>query len=235
MIPLGDDIPSRGTPVVNYALIGLCAIGFGVELTVGSGPGIDRLIEQNGLIPERFLTLADRFGFLHPPLYVPFLSAIFLHSGVFHFLSNMLFLWIFGEHVEDRMGHLGYALFYLAGGSVAGAAHVAANPASVVPIIGASGAIAAVMGAYVMFYPRARIETFVFLGFYVRLLSVPAFVYLIAWFALQLLLGSLAQDGDDALTGGVAWWAHAGGFCFGVGLASLLHGERLLSRSPDME
>ncbi|MEE9280961.1 MAG: rhomboid family intramembrane serine protease [Myxococcota bacterium] len=222
MIPLRDDIRSRTVPFVNYAMIGLCTIGFGAELAVGSGPGIDRLIEQHGLIPARFLTLGDRFSFLYPALYAPFLTSIFLHGGYLHFILNMLFLWIFGDDIEDRMGHLGYACFFLAGGGFAGAAHVAANPASVVPTIGASGAIAAVMGAYLLLYPRARIESIVIFGFFVRLVSVPAFVYLIVWLGLQLIQGSLALDRSADPTGGVAWWAHAGGFFFGAGLVSIL-------------
>lgn len=218
MIPIRDDIPASAIPIINYALIALCTIGFGTEVALGSG--IDRLIEANGLIPERFLTLGERFGFLRPVLYVPFLTSIFLHGGYLHFLLNMLFLWIFGDNVEDRMGHAGYTLFFLTGGALAGAAHVVANPASVVPTIGASGAIAAVMGAYLVLYPRARIESLVLFGFSLRWLSVPSIVYLIAWLALQLLQGSLSLG--EAQTGGVAWWAHAGGFLFGAALVSVL-------------
>ena len=114
MIPIRDDIPASAIPIINYALIALCTIGFGTEVALGSG--IDRLIEANGLIPERFLTLGERFGFLRPVLYVPFLTSIFLHGGYLHFLLNMLFLWIFGDNVEDRMGHAGYTLFFLTGG-----------------------------------------------------------------------------------------------------------------------
>ncbi len=218
MIPIRDDIPASAIPIINYALIALCTIGFGTEVALGSG--IDRLIEANGLIPERFLTLGERFGFLRPVLYVPFLTSIFLHGGYLHFLLNMLFLWIFGDNVEDRMGHAGYTLFFLTGGALAGAAHVVANPASVVPTIGANGAIAAVMGAYLVLYPRARIESLVLFGFSLRWLSVPSIVYLIAWLALQLLQGSLSLG--EAQTGGVAWWAHAGGFLFGAALVSVL-------------
>ena len=218
MIPIRDDIPASAIPIINYALIALCTIGFGTEVALGSG--IDRLIEANGLIPERFLTLGERFGFLRPVLYVPFLTSIFLHGGYLHFLLNMLFLWIFGDNVEDRMGHAGYTIFFLTGGALAGAAHVVANPASVVPTIGASGAIAAVMGAYLVLYPRARIESLVLFGFSLRWLSVPSIVYLIAWLALQLLQGSLSLG--EAQTGGVAWWAHAGGFLFGAALVSVL-------------
>ena len=218
MIPIRDDIPASAIPIINYALIALCTIGFGTEVALGSG--IDRLIEANGLIPERFLTLGERFGFLRPVLYLPFLTSIFLHGGYLHFLLNMLFLWIFGDNVEDRMGHAGYTLFFLTGGALAGAAHVVANPTSVVPTIGASGAIAAVMGAYLVLYPRARIESLVLFGFSLRWLSVPSIVYLIAWLALQLLQGSLSLG--EAQTGGVAWWAHAGGFLFGAALVSVL-------------
>lgn len=221
MIPLRDDVRARAAPLVNWTLIALCSVGFGVELALASGTGVDRLIEQNGLVPQRFLTLSERFGLLYPPLYAPLVTSIFLHGGYLHYLFNMLFLWIFGRSVEGRLGHLRYASFFLLGGAFAGAAHIAANPSSVVPTIGASGAIAAVMGAYLVLFPRARIESLLLLGFFVRVVSIPAFLYLLAWFGLQLLQGSLALERAEG-AGGVAWWAHAGGFLFGASFVSLL-------------
>jgi membrane associated rhomboid family serine protease len=130
----------------------------------------------------------------------------------------MLFLWIFGDNVEDRFGHLGYLALYLAGGVAAALAQVAADPASTVPTIGASGAIAAVMGAYLVLHPHARIHSLVLLGFYLTTVEVPALVYLGIWFLMQLL--------NSGGGGGVAWWAHIGGFAFGVGIVCLVGRRR---------
>jgi len=135
-------------------------------------------------------------------------------------LGNMLYLWIFGDNVEDRLGHLGYLVFYLLGGMVASAAHVALNLQSEIPIVGASGAIAAVLGAYLVFYPRARVYTFIPIGFFARLRLVPAIVVLGLWFLLQLFTGFMSLD-QNLGEGGVAIWAHVGGFVFGL-LVSLL-------------
>ena len=130
---------------MNHTVIALCTVVFGWELM--AGPEIDMIVEQYGLVPSRFLALVDRHSVVSAELWIPFVSSAFLHGGLGHFVFNMLFLWVFGDNVEDRFGHLRYALFYLAGALFAGAAHLAAHPTSVVPTIGASGAIAAVMGA----------------------------------------------------------------------------------------
>jgi membrane associated rhomboid family serine protease len=212
LIPLRDTIPAQRFPVVNYALIGLCTWAFLVEL--GSGPRLEEMIHAWGLIPARFLALGDRVGFFEPVLWAPFVGSTFLHGGWSHFLGNMLYLWIFGDNVEDRMGHAGYLGFYLLGGLFAGMTHVAFNPASVVPTIGASGAIAAVMGAYLILFPGSRIVSVVFVFFWIQLIAVPAVFYLAFWFVIQLVSGSFALAG--AAQGGVAWWAHAGGFAFGA-------------------
>ena len=148
---------------------------------------------------------------------------MFLHAGFAHFAGNMLFLWIFGDNVEDRLGHVGYALFYLLGGVVAALAHVAASPASLVPTVGASGAIAAVMGAYMLLYPGAHVQSLVLLGLFVRVVSVPAVIWLGIWFVFQIVAG--AQSSSVPGQGGVAWWAHAGGFVFGA-VAVIVFGLR---------
>jgi membrane associated rhomboid family serine protease len=206
LIPLRDSTPGRGTPLVNWALIGLCGLAFWIELTAGSG--LDALIHRHALIPARLIGLAERLGPLHVEVFAPVFTSMFLHGDPCHFGGNMLFLWIFGDNVEDRFGHLGYLGFYLAGGAAAALVQVAADPASTVPTLGASGAIAAVMGAYLVLYPHARIHSLVLLGFYVTTVEVPALIYLGLWFALQVL-----HSGGG---GGVAWWAHIGGFAFGV-------------------
>lgn len=221
MIPLRDSTPRHGVPFVNHAVIAACTVVFGWELM--AGPEIDAIVEQYGLVPSRFLALADRHSLVSAELWLPFVTSAFLHGGLGHFVFNMVFLWVFGDNVEDRFGHVRYALFYLSGAVFAGAAHLAANPMSVVPTIGASGAIAAVMGAYFVLYPRAWITSIVLPFFWIRF-SVPALIYLAIWFALQIYRGTAALDGD-ASAAGIAWWAHAGGFAFGA-LAILALGRQ---------
>ena len=221
MIPIRDTLRASRPPLVNYALIALCAAVFLRELA--AGPELESFVTEHALVPARFATLAARHGMLDLALYAPFVSSMFLHASIAHFAGNMLFLWIFGDNVEDRLGHAGYALFYLLGGLAAGAAHVAANPSSVVPTVGASGAIAAVMGAYMLFYPRAQVETLVIFFFVARVVAIPAVVWLGLWFLFQV-LAAASQAGAPG-QGGVAWWAHAGGFVFGAGWA-LVVGRR---------
>jgi membrane associated rhomboid family serine protease len=206
LIPLRDSARTRGVPAVTWALIALCTGVFWIELTAGAG--LDELIHRNALIPARLVGLVDRIGPFHSEVISPVISSMFLHGDLCHFGSNMLFLWIFGDNVEERFGHLGYLAFYLVGGAAAALMHVAADPGSTVPTVGASGAIAAVMGAYLVLYPQARIHSLVLLGFCLTTLEVPALVYLGLWFGLQLL--------HSGAGGGVAWWAHIGGFAFGA-------------------
>lgn len=224
MIPIRDTIPSRCVPWINYTLITLCAAAFFVELSAGTR--LESLIRLYGLVPARATALADAGHVFDAQLYVPFVTSIFLHAGWLHFLGNMLFLWIFGDNVEDRMGHLGYFVFYLAGGLVAGLAHLVSAPHSNIPTVGASGAIAAVMGAYFVLYPRARIVSIVIFFFFLRVIRLPAFLYLGLWFALQILQGSAASAAGGTHAGGVAWWAHAGGFAFGLVAALVLGSEK---------
>lgn len=212
MIPIRDSIRARTVPFMNYALIALCTLAFAYELR--SGPEIDVLLLDYALVPSRFVALVSRNGILDAMPYAPLLSSMFLHAGFAHFAGNMLFLWIFGDNIEDRLGHLGYAVFYLAGGVAAGLAHVAASPESIVPTVGASGAIAAVMGAYMLLFPRAHVQSLVLFVFIVRVVSVPAVVWLGIWFFFQIVAG--AQSASLPGQGGVAWWAHAGGFVFGA-------------------
>ena len=206
---------------MNHAVIAACTVVFGWELI--AGPELDAIVEQYGLVPSRFLALAERHELVSAELWLPLVSSAFLHGSLGHFVFNMVFLWVFGDNVEDRFGHVRYALFYLAGAVFAGAAHLAAHPTSVVPTIGASGAIAAVMGAYFVLYPRAWVTSVILPFFWIRF-SVPALLYLAIWFALQIYRGTAALEGD-ASAAGIAWWAHAGGFAFGA-LAILALGRR---------
>ncbi len=215
MIPLRDTIPSQRVPLVTWLMMAGCAFGFWLEL--GAGDEVDAMIHEFGLIPARYFALRERLGAADPALYLPFLTSAFLHGGWMHFLGNMLYLWIFGDNVEDRMGHSAYAGFYLAGAGFAGFAQALANPGSTVPMVGASGAIAAVMGAYFVLFPRARIVSLVIFGFWVDVIAIPAVTYLAIWFGMQLLSGAFALAA--AASGGVAWWAHAGGFAFGAVVA----------------
>ena len=152
---------------------------------------------------------------------VPILTSMFLHGGWIHLVGNMLYLWIFGNNIEDRFGRVGFLLFYLAGGIAAAVTQVWIDPTSTVPIIGASGAIAAVLGAYLVLYPRARVLSLVFLGFFYQLLQVPALLVLGFWFVLQLIDG-LASLGATASNGGVALFEHIGGFLMGVFVAVVI-------------
>lgn len=221
MIPVRDSTPRQRVPFVNHSLVTACTLVFGWELF--GGADLNAAVEQYGLVPARFVALWQRDGPFSLALWTPFVSSAFLHGSVAHFVGNMLFLWVFGDNVEDRFGHLRYAVFYLAGAVFAGAAHLVAHPSSVTPTIGASGAIAAVMGAYFLLYPRAWVTSILLPFFWIRF-SVPAVLYLAIWFALQLYRGQGALEGEAA-SAGVAWWAHAGGFAFGA-LAILALGRR---------
>jgi membrane associated rhomboid family serine protease len=220
LIPLRDTVPSRRFPIVNYTLIGLCLAGFVLELSAGDQ--LEAFVREHGLVPARYFALRDRLGLLAPAIYTPFLTSVFLHGGWLHLLGNLLYLWIFGDNIEDRLGHLGYTVFYLAGGFFSGAAHVVIHPDSVIPTIGASGAIAAVMGAYFLLYPRARIMTLVVFFFWVEIVPIPAVIYLLVWFAMQLASGTLALATTGPQAGGVAFWAHTGGFAYGALIVILL-------------
>lgn len=201
MIPISDDNPTRTTPFVNYALIVLNVLGYVFESWLLALHGDAYVISGYGLVPTRIA--ADPLG----ELFTVFTS-MFMHGGFGHLASNMLFLWIFGDNVEDAVGHLRYILFYLLAGMCAAAAQVLIDPASPAAMVGASGAIAGVLGAYLVLYPRAPITVFVFFF----LISLPAWVVIGGWFALQV-LGARALD---TTSGGVAVYAHIGGFLAGV-------------------
>ena len=231
MIPLRDDVPSRTVPFVNYALMALNGFAFFLEL--GLGRGLERFVLQNAVVPARFtgpdhaLQIPEILSTsLDPALGGTVLLSMFLHGGWAHFLGNMLYLWIFGDNVEDRMGHSKYLVFYLLCGWAASYAHIAASPDSRIPSIGASGAIAGVLGAYISLYPRAKVVTLLPLGFFMELIQIPALFFLGLWFVQQFLYGALSLTVRTAQTGGVAWWAHIGGFAAGFLLVWLFQSRR---------
>jgi len=223
MIPIRDTIRARRWPVVNYALIALCAWAFWRELAAGSD--IDVLIEGHALTPATFMKSVARHGWLELAQWKPFVSSMFLHAGFAHFAGNMLFLWIFGDNVEDTLGAFRYLCFYFLCGLGAALTQFAIQPHSTVPMLGASGAIAGVLGAYAVLFPGARVVTLVPIVFFLQIIEIPAIVILGYWFVLQILSGSLT-----ALTptqGGTAFWAHVGGFAAGAFLILLMRPRKV--------
>jgi len=241
MIPLRDNIPPRTFPWVNYTLILVSTLAFLIQ--VGTEDG-EQWIERLGMIPARVVdpdavveivepvVIQTPFGMgvsqkqreALPSAVTPWLTlltCIFLHGGWMHVIGNLWFLHIFGDNVEDRFGHLGYLIFYLLCGVSASAAHLATDPGSTIPTIGASGAIAGVMGAYLILYPKAVVFSLVPIVFIVQMMVIPAPIFLGIWFLLQFLQGTAILGG--AAQGGVAWWAHIGGFLVGVTIAWLLN------------
>ena len=217
MIPLRDANPTRRRSIITWAFIAACFAIFAVELWVqadGGDEALETFVRAYGAVPSRVSQAIGAGGYLSGAT-LGLLTSQFLHASWVHLLGNMLYLWIFGNNVEDRLGRLAFALFYLTGGLIAGLSQVAVSPGSDVPLVGASGAIAATLGAYLVLYPSARIEAIVFLGFFYQLMRVPAVIVLGFWFVLQLLDG-IASLGATTTGGGVAFFAHIGGFAFGM-------------------
>jgi membrane associated rhomboid family serine protease len=214
MLPLRDDIPSRTFPAVTISLIVLNVLVFLYELMLGSR--LEYLLLDFAVVPARYTDpdVARQFNIIEQA--VPFLSSMFLHGGWLHLFGNMWILWIFGDNVEDRLGHRGFLALYLVSGFAAALLHIFTNKYSSVPTIGASGAVAGVMGAYFRFFPHARVDTVIPPFFFGPVFVLPAILFLGWWFLLQFLNGTmtlLARQGEFA---GVAWWAHVGGFLVGV-------------------
>ena len=201
MFPVSDVIPSRTTPYVTITLIILNSIAFLYELQL-DGSALQRLVERFGLTPAAFSWTAA-------------ITSQFLHDGWLHFGGNVLYLWIFGDNVEDAFGHVRYLLFYLFCGVAAALGQSAVHPSSSIPLIGASGAIAGTMGAYFVLYPRSRVLTAVFAIVFLDLVEIPAIFFLGIWFLLQL-FSSLGSIGAQAADGGIAFWAHITGFAAGI-------------------
>jgi membrane associated rhomboid family serine protease len=222
MIPLKDTVQSRSFPIVNWILIGLNILFFFILLS--SGAEAEAWVEDLGVVPARLLQDPSSFQA------VTLFTSMFLHGGWAHLLGNMLALYIFGDNVEDRLGSGRYLSFYLICGLAAAAAHIALNSNSSLPTIGASGAISGMLAAYLLFFPSARVITLVPLFIFPWFVEIPAVFYLGFWFLSQLLNGALAVVSDMQAFGGVAWWAHVGGFIAGLLLGPLLARRRHIRR-----
>ena len=218
MLPLRDNVPSRTFPAVTLGLILLNALVFLQELALG--PRLETLLLNWGIVPVRYTEAAQFFSLSEKV--VPIFASMFLHGGWLHLIGNMWVLWIFGDNVEDQLGHARYLGFYLVSGLAAALLHIFTNLHSTVPTIGASGAIAGVMGAYFRFFPRARVDTLIPPFFLGPFFELPAVLFLGFWFLLQFYNGALSLAGRGQGFGGVAWWAHVGGFIFGAILASVV-------------
>jgi membrane associated rhomboid family serine protease len=215
MIPIRDTIPTRHVPFATWGLIAVNFFFFFRELALPPAAA-EQMIYLFGIVPARFTHPDWAADVGLPRSYIPFLTTMFLHGGWLHVIGNMWFLWIFGDNVEDRMGPVRFLCFYLACGFAAGAIHVVTNPGSLVPAVGASGAIAGVMAAYFVLYPRAKILAMFPIVFWPIFFYVPAWIYVGFWFLVQFFSGTLAIA-TRAQVSGIAWWAHIGGFATGIG------------------
>ena len=215
MIPLRDTTPTRNYPVVNTALIGINIVVYLIQLL--QGPEINRFIYIYGLVPARYSISQIAEYFTVSQQVFSLVSFMFLHGGFWHILGNMWSLYIFGDNVEDRLGPVRYALFYLLCGIASGFSHLVLNLQSNVPTIGASGAIAGVMGAYFILHPRSKILTLIPIFFIPYFINIPAFIFLGLWFLFQFINAA----GSQGAAGGIAWWAHIGGFVFGIAFLKL--------------
>lgn len=213
MFPIKDTIRSRTFPMVTWFLIISNALVFVFELSQ-SPSQLEAFIDRFGLIPAYVQAF-------NPLTWYPFLTHMFIHGGWLHIISNLWILFIFGDNVEDRLGSMRFLLFYLLGGVAAGLLQNYVSQNANLPSIGASGAIAAVLGAYILFYPRARVITLIPIFFIPWFIEIPAVIFLGIWFVTQIYSGVLALAGTTGDFGGVAWWAHVGGFLFGLILARL--------------
>lgn len=216
IFPLRDDIPSRTFPAIMYLVMATCGLAFYYWLSLPSLGAMERLITAYSVIPSQFTGHAARSPAALP---VRLVASLFLHGGWAHLVGNMLFLWIFGDNVEDAMGPGSFAAFYLICGVIANFVHILANPLSGEPTIGASGAIAGVLGAYLVLYPQARVQLLIWWLILVRFVWVPAVLFLPVWVLIQFVSG--LESLSVPASGGVAWWAHVGGFVSGMALARL--------------
>jgi membrane associated rhomboid family serine protease len=248
MIPFRDDIPAERTPVITYALIVINAVAlFGMAqlpdlkleefvfrhgfvpariAQLSSGEALEVPVEEHVEVPLAGRQVVVRQIVLPPDsaeIVSTLFTSMFMHGGLMHLVGNLWFLWLFGDNVEDRLGHATFLLFYLLGGLAAAACHWLNDPSSQVPVVGASGAIAAVLGAYVVTWPHARIKTLVILFVFVTVIEIPALIFLGGWLALQVF--SALQPEELGMEQSIAWWAHIGGFVAGAILMLLLRGR----------
>lgn len=237
MFPIRDDNPHLNFPVVTCVLIGLNVAAWLLLQGFGTEPALSQSVCQLGLIPGELLGNIGRMPTPGPlpcavggdPAWITLLSSMFMHGGWLHLIGNMWFLWIFGGNVEDAMGRVRFAAFYLLCGLAAAGAQIVADASSPIPMVGASGAIGGVMGAYIVLYPRVHVHMLLFLGFYATTFAVPA-IYMLGYWILLQLLGGFTSLG--ATGGGVAFWAHVGGFMAGALLVFPFKDRRLLDEHP---
>lgn len=217
MIPLRDSLPTRAFPIITVTIIGLNVVVFGYEVYLGEG--FEKFILTYGVTPYNLTnpSLAGFQGGSNPLLNI--FAAMFVHAGYLHLIGNMLYMWIFGNNVEDSMGPLRFILFYLLTGILATLSHAAMAPMSKIPMVGASGAISGVLGGYLRLYPRARVLTLIFIGVFGRIVTISASWVILSWFLLQLINGTVSLGTRQS--GGVAWFAHIGGFGAGLLLIKL--------------
>ncbi|MCI0454930.1 MAG: rhomboid family intramembrane serine protease [Candidatus Dadabacteria bacterium] len=213
MIPIRDTIPSRSFPIVNTIFIVVNTIVFFYEISLGNS--LDSFIKAFGLIPDR---LGEGRAFVSQTY--PFFTSMFIHGGWFHLIGNMLYLYIFGDNVEDKMGHFKYLAFYLIAGIAAAFSQILTNLHSGIPMVGASGAISGVLGAYILYFPRSRVLTIIPIFLIIQFVEIPAYLFLLFWFVMQFFSG-VASLALAKSAGGVAFWAHVGGFVAGFILAKL--------------
>jgi|SRR5262245_30127337 len=226
MIPIRDDQPRFSTPYVTYFIMGLNIVVFLFELWVGmqSRGALNSFVYEFGVVPRHVTSALGGSQQINlPAAFVPIITSMFLHGGWMHIIGNMWVLWIFGDNIEDHLGHFAYLVFYLACGFSAAVAHILLNLSSNVPTVGASGAIAGVMGAYFVLYPRARVLTIVPLIIFFTFWWLPAWIVLGYWFLIQFLSGAATSIAYTASSsGGIAFWAHVGGFVMGIILIKIL-------------
>ena len=220
MIPLRDAIPSHSFPAATVLFIGLNVLAFFYELSLGQM--LDVFIMRYGAVPLRFILSGQTEQVSTVERFLPLFTSMFLHGGWLHLGGNMLYLWIFGDNVEDRLGHIRFLLFYLACGLAAALTQIYVHPTSKIPMVGASGAVAGVLGAYLVLFPHSRVLALIPIIFFFQVVELPAFLFLVFWFLMQFLNGAVSITGAPYMTGGVAWWAHIGGFSSGVALGFLL-------------
>lgn len=218
MIPLRDTVPSSSFPLITVALIVVNTLAFFHEIRLG--PAGEQLLLTYGFVPERYLLVSEHQPWNLTGRFLPMFTSMFLHGGLMHLIGNMWILWIFGDNVEDRLGKSRFLLYYLVCGLAAVYFHYLTGPSSGIPVVGASGAIAGVMGGYFVLFPRARVVTLVPIFIFLQIVTIPAVVFLALWFFLQLFNGMVATAASFG--GGVAWWAHVGGFVAGALLVFLL-------------
>jgi membrane associated rhomboid family serine protease len=221
MIPIGDEnAPRTRTPFITYTLIALNVLVFLLELGQGSQAQLQNFFEKWSVIPHEYATQTDMPPGIPFPFWFTLFSSMFMHGGWMHLIGNMLYLWVFGDNIEDRWGHMKFLVIYLICGIIASAAHIFFNLESMIPSLGASGAISGVLGAYIVMFPKNRIRVLIWHG----IVHLPAMVVLGFWIFLQF-INQLGQMGQTTETAGVAYWAHIGGFIAGVLFAFVLGGR----------